>query len=117
MDSIKILGISEFEKSNFVKPFRVEFSQNGLVRNWDCVKVHSSVSCLLYHEEKDAFLLVKQFRPAVWHSLKYLANLDEQTAINRAFTYELCAGITDKNLSEIDTMREEILEETGYKVD
>ena len=64
--TIKKFKISELKSSNFVKPFRLNFEMDGVARAWDCVKVHDSVSILLYHTQRDALLLVKQFRPSVW---------------------------------------------------
>ena len=69
------------------------------------VHVHDSVSILIYHKAKDAFVLVKQFRPPV-----YLQN-------NDGFTYELCAGIVDKDTSLEQIAKEEIDEECGYIVE
>lgn len=85
---------------------------DGVARAWDCVKVHDSVSILLYHTQRDALLLVKQFRPSVWF-------YQEENLINspeKGYTYELCAGILDKGISEEQTAIEEVLEETGYAV-
>ncbi|MBQ3674711.1 MAG: NUDIX hydrolase [Campylobacter sp.] len=110
--SIKNLKISNMEKSDFVKPFRLHFEMDGKPRVWDCVKVHDSVSILLFHKEKNALLLVKQFRPPVWyHQQQSGFDWNEQ-----GFTHELCAGILDKNLSPKQTAIEEIYEETGYLV-
>ena len=39
-----------------------------------------------------------------------------KAAINDAVTYELCAGIVDKNIPLKSVMKEEILEECGYNV-
>jgi hypothetical protein len=38
----------------------------GKQRRWDVIEAHSSVACVLYHKDMDAFLLVRQFRPAVY---------------------------------------------------
>lgn len=107
------LKILPLEESKYLKPFRLEFKQNGLMRNWDCVKVMNSVSVFLYHEERDAFLFVKQFRPAVWYS----QGKENIKTNERGYTYELCAGLMDKGLSEEQTIREEAVEEVGYKLD
>ena len=56
--NLEILPLGE---SKYLKPFKMKFKQNGLQRDWDCVKVMNSVSIFLYHEQKDAFLFVKQF--------------------------------------------------------
>jgi UDP-sugar diphosphatase len=98
-------SITTLDDNKFVRPVRLYYSQNGSKRSWEAVKSHDSVSVLLYHTEKQAFLLVKQFRPAVHlhHPEHY-------------FTYELCAGIVDKNASLKQITREEINEECGYDV-
>ena len=109
---IKNFKITKLEKSEFIKPFRLNFELGGIPRAWDCVKVHDSVSILLYHTEKKAFLLVKQFRPSVWfYQEENLIHTDE-----KGFTYELCAGILDKGISEEQTAIEEVFEETGYEI-
>lgn len=55
---------------------------------------------------------MKQFRPSVWH---YEQNHATQN-LEKGYTYELCAGIMDKNLTPEKTATEEVFEETGYKV-
>lgn len=111
--SITDLKILPLPESKYLKPFRMEFRQNGVLRNWDCVKAMNSVSLFLYHDERDAFLLVKQFRPAVWYSQQ---NEGIKTA-EQGYTYELCAGLMDKNLSPEQTIREEAIEEVGYDIE
>lgn len=110
---IKDVKRVDFDKSEFIKPFRLSFNQNGVNKIWDCIKVHDSVSCLLYHEQKQAFLFVKQFRPPVW----FTQEQNGEKSSEQGFTYELCAGILDKNLSLEETMKEEIIEEVGYRVE
>lgn len=108
---LTIIGTTKLDNPKFIKPFRLLFKQNGKERSWECISAISSVSALLYHTQKDAFLLVKQFRPAVWHSMQL-------EGINASgFTYELCAGLLDKGISKEATIIEEIEEETGYKVE
>ncbi len=92
-------------KGHFVKPVRLNYRQNGDERSWEAVKCHDSVAMLLYHREKKAFLLVKQFRPPVY------MNHPEHLC-----TYELCAGLVDKNVPLEQIAREEIDEECGYDV-
>ncbi|RAZ48815.1 NUDIX domain-containing protein [Campylobacter hyointestinalis] len=113
MDTIiKNLEIVPLEKSKFVKPFSILYTQDGKNKRWDCVEAHDSVSCIMYHKGFDAFLLVKQFRPSLWYyQTRNSINSDEL-----GVTYELCAGIMDKGLSPEQTILEEILEETGYEV-
>lgn len=92
------------EHSDFIKPKRISYLQEGERKLWDMVEVHDSVAVLLYHEERDALIVVRQFRPPV-----YLKNGD-------GFTYELCAGIVDKDKSLVEIAHEEIFEECGYYV-
>lgn len=80
------------------------YLQNKIEKRWDIVDTHNSVAVLLYHKALDSFVFVKQFRPSI-----YLKNKD-------GFTYELCAGLVDKDKSLIEIAKEEILEETGYDV-
>ncbi len=101
IDSIEL---TECKDSNFVKTQRMLYTQKGVAKAWDMVHVHDSVSILIYHTEKNAFVLVKQFRPPV-----YLQN-------KNGYTYELCAGIVDKALSLEEIACEEVDEECGYKV-
>jgi len=103
-------NISDFRHTplsdgHFVKPVRLNYLQNGDKRTWEAVKCHDSVAILLYHREKDAFLLVKQFRPAV-----YMNHPDHLC------TYELCAGLVDKQATLEQIAREEIDEECGFDV-
>ncbi len=101
---IEFLRLEECVNSNFIKPKSMIYKLKGRQKRWDVVQTHDSVAILLYHKTKDSFVFVKQFRPSI-----YLKNGD-------GFTYELCAGIMDKNLSAEQTAIEEIEEETGYKV-
>ncbi|MCK4502595.1 MAG: NUDIX hydrolase [Desulfuromonadales bacterium] len=92
------------QEHKFVQPVQLRYLQAGKERSWEAVKSHDSVSVLLYHRDKNAFLLVKQFRPPVYMTHK------------RTCTYELCAGIVDKEVSLEQITQEEIDEECGYAV-
>jgi len=104
---IKILKTEANLKSQYIQPFSVFFTENDKEKRWDYIKTHDSAAVLLYHTEKKAFLLVKQFRAAV-----YMQHKDEVDG----FTYELCAGILDKDKSVVEIIQEEIYEECGYDV-
>lgn len=93
------------KQGRFITPLRLSYIQNGKPRSWEAVKSHDSVSILLYHTDRRAFLLVKQFRPAV-----YMHHPQHR------FTYELCSGILDKPLSLEEIAAEEIDEECGFAV-
>ena len=104
MNNFEILNITDDFTPKFVKPKKVDFILNGVKKRWEVLEVYDSVAILLYHEEKDSFILVKQFRLPV-----YLKNGD-------GYTYELCAGLIDKDKSLEEIAKEEILEECGYDV-
>lgn len=108
---VKDIKICDFDKSKFVKPYRISYNINGKASLWDCVKVYDSVCALIYHTQKDAFLFVKQFRPSLWFWEQ------QNTKKQDGFSLELCAGIKDKGISDEKTIIEEIFEETGYKID
>ncbi|XP_029589265.1 uridine diphosphate glucose pyrophosphatase NUDT14 isoform X2 [Salmo trutta] len=96
-----------------------------------------SVSVLIFNTTSHCFVLVKQFRPAVymceWERTKPKApDSGEQAAEEKegaavgggetppgsvGMTYELCAGLVDKaDLSLEEIARQEVLEECGYDV-
>ena len=102
---IENLEISELKDTKFIHPVKVTYSQNGKNKTWEAVRSHNSVAVLLYHTQKNAFLLVKQFRAPVF--------LNDNS---KTFTYELCAGLVDKNKSLEEIVKEEIDEECGYEV-
>lgn len=41
----------------------------GKPRTWEIIESHASVGVVLYHADMDAWLLVRQFRPAVYASI------------------------------------------------
>ena len=104
MSPIKVEEITDVKKSDYIKLSRVHYTQKGVAKTWDVATVHDSVAILLFEKNLNAFVLVKQVRPAV-----YLKN-------SNGFTYELCAGIVDKETSLEQIAREEILEECGYDI-
>ena len=100
IDNFRLEPLTE---ARFVHTSLARFSQNGIEKDWEVVKAHDSVAILIYHREKESFILVKQFRPAV-----YLHN-------DEGMTIELCAGIIDKELSLEQIALEEIEEECGFR--
>ena len=101
----KIESIQELKETKFIKPIEINYIQSGIKKRWEAVLSHDSVAILLYHSQKDAFILVKQLRVTVLNKNP-----------NDGYMYELCAGIVDKNCSNIQIAKEEILEECGYDV-
>ncbi|WP_084721998.1 NUDIX domain-containing protein [Sulfurovum lithotrophicum] len=103
-NKIEKFTLHPLEDPRFISTARATYEQNGTAKSWEIVKAHDSVAILIYHIQKDAFILVQQFRPAV-----YINNHD-------GLTVELCAGIVDKDLSLEQIAKEEIEEECGYNV-
>ncbi len=102
---IEDFRLSELKEPKFIQANLVNYKQNGVAKRWEVVKAHDSVAILIYHKEHNSFVLVKQFRPAV-----YMKN-------GNGLTVEMCAGIVDKKLSLKEIASEEIIEECGYSVD
>jgi len=105
---IENIRIDELDENRYIKPVKISYTHKGKPKTWEAVKSFDSVATLLYHTEKDAFLLVKQFRAPVT-----LNGISPQNA----YVYELCAGICDKDKSLEETAAEEIDEECGYVVE
>jgi UDP-sugar diphosphatase len=101
---IKHFKLQPLENANFIATSLATYEQEGIQKSWEIVQAHDSVAVLIYHTEIRSFILVKQFRPAV-----YLNN-------ENGMTIELCAGIVDKDLSLEEIAKEEIEEECGYSV-
>jgi len=101
---IKHFKLQPLENANFIATSLATYEQEGIQKSWEVVQAHDSVAVLIYHMQKRSFILVKQFRPAV-----YLNN-------ENGMTIELCAGIVDKDLTLEEIAKEEIEEECGYAV-
>ena len=103
-ENIKHFKLQQLEDAKFIATSLATYEQEGIKKSWEIVKAHDSVAILIYHRQKESFILVKQFRPAV-----YLNN-------ENGMTVELCAGIVDKELTLAQIAQEEIEEECGYAV-
>ena len=101
----QITKVSALKEPKFIKPIAIEYMLNGQKRKWEAVISHDSVAILLYHIQKEAFVIVKQLRVPVLNANK-----------TDGMMHELCAGIVDKELSLAQIAQEEVLEECGYNV-
>jgi len=101
----KIDNISPLVNPKFIKPIKIDYINNGKKKIWEAVIAHDSVSILIYHTQKKAFIIVKQLRAPVLNANK-----------TNGMMHELCAGIIDKDTTNIQIAKEEILEECGYDV-
>jgi len=101
---INSIKINKCNNPKFIKVQEMSYLQDNILKTWEVALTHDSVSILIINKKEDKFVFVKQFRPPV-----FLNNSD-------GFTYELCAGIADKDTSLKQIAKEEILEECGYDV-
>lgn len=104
-DVYKIKSIQTLKEPRYIKPILINYSHKGVQKKWEAVVTHDSVAILLWHSQKDAFILVKQLRATVLNKNR-----------TDGMMYELCAGIVDKDTSNEQIAKEEILEECGYDV-
>ncbi len=97
--------------SNFIELKRMHYNEDNTKKTWDIIKSLDSVAVLLYEKESDCFVIVKQFRPAIYaRRFHFKHEID-------GYTYELCAGLVDKaNKSLEEIACEEALEECGYQI-
>ena len=101
---IKVVKVKEPKNHDI---YEVSYTQSGKRYTKEVKKSLDVVKVLLYHRERDAFVLVKQFR-----ALTYINHPE------LAIRYELCGGREDKEgLSSEEIAKEEVFEETGYRVD
>ncbi|XP_062486678.1 uridine diphosphate glucose pyrophosphatase NUDT14 isoform X2 [Pezoporus occidentalis] len=131
MEAIEDLALKPCTSSIYLRPYRLCYRQNGTKKVWDFMKIHDSVSILIFNTSRQCFVLVKQFRPAVYmcevgkHHPQLFQNQDNESFSRLedplpaavGVTYELCSGIVDKpDLSLEEIACEEVLEECGYHV-
>uniref|UniRef100_A0A8D0B2Y8 Uridine diphosphate glucose pyrophosphatase NUDT14 n=1 Tax=Salvator merianae TaxID=96440 RepID=A0A8D0B2Y8_SALMN len=106
-------------------------AENGTPKIWDFMRTHDSVAILIFNTSRQCFVVVKQFRPAVYmcemernhpQNFEYKDQeswcpLTDHLPASLGITYELCAGIVDKpELSLEELACKEVLEECGYEV-
>ncbi|WP_104713126.1 NUDIX hydrolase [Helicobacter cetorum] len=98
--------------SLYIQQKRMHYNEEGIKKTWDIINSLDSVAILLYELQTDCYIIVRQFRPAI-----YARNLNHQQELD-GYTYELCAGLVDKpNKSLEEIACEEVLEECGYKIE
>ncbi|GBP22858.1 Uridine diphosphate glucose pyrophosphatase [Eumeta japonica] len=123
MQNITDVYISPLSDSPYVKPFRLNFTQNGKQKNRDLLEVHDSVVIIIFNVTRKVMVMVNQFRPAIYYNSLSKADRAKSTVNTEKYpgslgiTLEMCAGIVDKNKSLVNIAKEEVLEECGYNVD
>lgn len=105
MREIKLLSTSPLTSSSFIQPERMRYKLEESEYYWDFYRAFDSVGILLFLEEEKSLLLLRHFRPCAF--------LRE----GKAESYELCAGLVDKEGKSLEQIaQEEILEECGYQI-
>ncbi|VVC93007.1 unnamed protein product [Leptidea sinapis] len=121
MEDVKDVYISPLPDSPYVKPFRLNYTQNGKKKNWDLLEVHDSVAIIVFNVTRRRMIFVKQFRPAIYFNSiqpddRHKPIDTEKYPASLGIALEMCAGIIDKKLSIEEIAKEEVLEECGYDV-
>lgn len=101
----KIDSIEKLHTPSFIKPIKINYTYKNTKKTWEAVISHDSVAILLWHVQNESFVIVKQLRATVLHSHKVDGH-----------TYELCAGIVDKQTTLAHIAKEEVLEECGFDI-
>lgn len=109
--------------SPYMKPARMFYIQKGEEKTCDILRVHDSVSIVIFNVSSKKLVFVKQFRPAVYYgavtsSGGSIQNPDPvKYPPKLGVTLELCGGMIDKtNFSPAQIAREELREECGFDV-
>ena len=123
MDSLEITEMKTelCESSRFIAKSKITFCRNGKEREHDVIDAHDGVFVLIFNTTRQAFVLVKQFRPSLFMmfnpTLKNnIENVTESDVpFSKGVSHECCAGIVEvPNTPLVEIVRSEILEETGY---
>ncbi|EDV94454.1 GH21295 [Drosophila grimshawi] len=112
------------KNSQWIKPYRMHYIENGRRKSRDIFKILDSVLVIVYNVSRKKLIYVRQFRPAVYHSITTGNSLQIQKGEvdlvkfppELGFTLEPIAGVVDKDKSLADIAREEVCEECGYDV-
>jgi len=107
------------QDSPWLKSVRLHYTQDDQSKNWDVIKIHDSVSIVIFNTSRRKLVFVRQFRPAV-----YYASLPEKQDVidvkrypaKLGLTLELCAGIVDKDKHLVEIAKDELKEECGYEL-
>jgi len=104
--TIENFRLEPLKEGAFIHPYLARYTQDGVEKSWEVLEAGDSVAVLIWHREHERFVLVRQFRPAV-----YLHNRE-------GMTVELCAGLLDKEgHSPEEVAAEEVEEECGFRID
>lgn len=120
MEDISNVHVTDYIPTIYTTPATLHYKQNNQPKKANVFLERNGVVIVLYNKTKDMLVLVKQFRPSVFHQLVPEA---ERTSVDtnkyppkQAITLEFCAGLEDKDVPSEIVAQEEILEECGYQV-
>ncbi|XP_029174313.1 uridine diphosphate glucose pyrophosphatase-like [Nylanderia fulva] len=104
--------------SPWMKTVRLEFTQDSQRKQWDVIRIHDSVSIVIFNVSRKKLVFVRQFRPAVYYA--FLPEKQDVIDVERypprlGVALELCAGIVDKDKPLVEIARDELREECGYE--
>ncbi|XP_050407073.2 uridine diphosphate glucose pyrophosphatase NUDT14 [Patella vulgata] len=123
MDKISDVSLEECSQSKYLRPYRLRYTQNGIEKTWDLMKVNDSLAIIVYNPFRKVLVFVKQFRAALYwaHAESYQDNGVTKIDTTKypgslGLTHELCAGLVDKDCNIKEIAQQELLEELGYKV-
>jgi len=122
MLDLKDLSVGKVpQDSPWLRSVRLQFTQNGQRKEWDVIRIHDSVSILVFNTSRKKLVFVRQFRPAVYYTFLPEYGVQDTVDLERypptlGLSLELCAGIVDKDKPLVEIAREELQEECGYKV-
>ncbi|XP_053883691.1 uridine diphosphate glucose pyrophosphatase NUDT14 isoform X1 [Malaclemys terrapin pileata] len=136
MEAIEELALAPCDSSQYLRPYRLRYRQ-AWPTLWSYVNCKAAyvdltlVSILIFNSSRQCFVVVKQFRPAVYmcemerHHPQDFQSKDQDSwcplldplPATEGVTYELCAGLVDKpGLSLEEIACNEVLEECGYDI-
>ena len=112
LKTIEIDSITSLETAKYVPTQLVTVKVEGqsIMKYWEMIVGYDSVHALVINRETEEIILVEQVRIPV------LVNTINDTKNNSGIVTECIAGLVDKNSSNIQIVKEEILEECGYDV-
>lgn len=68
MEDIEDVEVHHLGDGKFLKPFRLNYTQDKVKKTWELLSVHQSVIIIIYNTDRKKLVLVKQFRPAMYFS-------------------------------------------------
>ncbi|EZA50964.1 hypothetical protein DMN91_012980 [Ooceraea biroi] len=105
--------------SPWLRSVRLNYTQDGRHKEWDVIRIHDSVSIVVFNTTRRKLVFVRQFRPAVYYAVLPKNRYDtvdlERYPATLGLSLELCAGIVDKPKPLVEIARDELKEECGYE--